>query len=244
MKPDEENIGKAFQQLTKYKRGQLPTHGMNFAHMPDPFKTYPDVKSVALPKPEISGGTPLWNVIGMRRSHRAFKDEPLSLQAVSQLLWASQGITYQTRGFGFRAAPSAGALYPTETYFLGANITGLSPGLYHYNVRKHEAELLKEGPLAPELTAAALDQEMVSEAPLTVIWTAVMERSTWKYLQRAYRYIYLDTAHVAENIMLAATGLGLGSCGIGAIYDDEVNALLEIDGEAETALYLCIVGKV
>ncbi len=104
--------------------------------------------------------------------------------------------------------------------------------------------MLKEGPLAPELGAAALDQNMVTEAPLTIIWTAVVERSAWKYLQRAYRYIYLDTAHIAENLMLAATAMGLGTCGIGAIYDEEVNALLGVDGEAETALYLCVVGKI
>ncbi len=237
-------IGQEFQRLTKYKRGRLPSHGMDFSHQPAPFKTYPDAPTVILPKPNTSGGAPLWDIIAKRRSHRMFKPEPLSLEEVSQLLWAGQGITYKTQGFGFRAAPSAGALYPTETYFLGANVGGLSPGLYHYNLRKHEVEMLKEGPLAPELGAAALDQNMVTEAPLTIIWTAVVERSAWKYLQRAYRYIYLDTAHIAENLMLAATAMGLGTCGIGAIYDEEVNALLGVDGEAETALYLCVVGKI
>ncbi len=237
-------IGQEFQRLTKYQRGRLPVHRLDFSHQPAPFKTYPNARTVILPEPKTSGGVPLWDVIANRRSHRAFKPEPLSLEELSQLLWAGQGITYKTQGFGFRAAPSAGALYPTETYFLGANIAELPPGLYHYNVLKHEAELLKEGELAPELGAAALDQDMVSEAPLTIIWTAVVGRSEWKYLQRAYRYIYLDTAHIAENIMLAATAMGLGTCGIGAIYDDEVNALLGVDGVEETALYLCAVGKI
>ncbi len=237
-------IGQEFQRLTKYQRGRLPVHRMDFSHQLPPFKTYPNARTVVLPTPKTSGGDPLWDIIAKRRSHRVFRPKSLSLEEVSQLLWAGQGITYKTQAFGFRAAPSAGALYPTETYFLGANVTGLSPGLYHYNVSKHVAELLKEGTLAPDLGAAALDQELVSEAPLTIIWTAVVGRSTWKYLQRAYRYIYLDTAHIAENLMLAATALGLGTCGIGAIYDDEVNALLDVDGEAETSLYLCAVGKI
>jgi len=244
MERDEREIGPAFQQATKYKRGLLPVHEPSTTRMPFPFKLYPDAKTVALPKSETSGGTSLWEVIAKRRSHREFRPRPLSLEEVGQLLWAGQGITYKTQGFGFRAAPSAGALYPTETYFLATNIVSLPPGLYHYNMRKHEAETLKEGTLGPELAAAALDQEFVADAPLTIIWTAVVGRSTWKYLQRGYRYIYLDTAHVAENVMLAATALGLGSCGIGAIYDDEVNAILGVDGETETALYLCALGRI
>jgi SagB-type dehydrogenase family enzyme len=244
MEPIEAKIGESFQRLTKYKRGYLPAHGINFDRMPIPYKIYPDTRVIAFPKPQTFGGAPLWDVIGRRRSHRSFKTEPLSLAQVGQLLWAGQGITYQTSGFGFRAAPSAGALYPTETYFLAADVTDLRHGIYHYNVRKHEAELVKEGSLAPDLAAAALDQGIVQDAPLTIIWTAVVRRSTWKYLQRAYRYIYLDTAHIAENVMLAATAMGLGSCGLGAIYDDEVNALLDLDGTSETALYLCVVGKI
>lgn len=244
MEKDERHIGQLFQKLTKYQRGQIPTRGVSAPRPTAAFKMYPDARTIALPKPKSSGGTPLWDVIANRRSHRTFKPEPLSLEELGQLLWAGQGITYKTQGFGFRAAPSAGALYPAETYFLGANVAGLAPGLYHYNVLKHGAELLKEGKLGPDLGSAALDQEMVAAAPVTIIWTAVIARSAWKYLQRAYRYIYLDTAHIAENVMLAATALGLGSCGIGAIYDDEVNALLGVDGKEETVLYLCVVGKI
>ncbi|OLS14353.1 MAG: nitroreductase [Promethearchaeota archaeon CR_4] len=243
MERDEREIGRKFQQATKYKRGRLPLHESSTARTPIPFKIYADAKTVELPKPETSGGAPLWDVIAKRRSHREFGLKSLTLEELGQLLWAGQGITYKTAGFGFRAAPSAGALYPAETYFLATNITNLLPGLYHYNVRKHEAELLKEGSLELELAAAALDQEFVADAPLTIIWTVIVERSAWKYSQRAYRYIYLDTAHIAENVMLAAAALGLGACGVGAMYDDEVNNLLGVDGETETAIYLCVVGK-
>ena len=244
MQFDLQNIGQQFQSLTKYKRGFLPSYGRSLFNMPPPLKTYPDNRTIDLPKPETSGGPPLWEIIRERRSHRVFKSAPLSINEVGQLFWASQGITSERGGFGFRAAPSAGALYPTETYFLAARVEKMPAGLYHYNISKHAAELIKEGSLASELASAALDQDFIEKAPLTVIWTAIVARCAWKYLQRAYRYIYLDTAHIAQNLMLSATAMGLGTCGIGAFYDDEVNALIGVDGEAETVLYLCVVGKI
>jgi SagB-type dehydrogenase family enzyme len=83
---------------------------------------------------------------------------------------------------------------------------------------------------------------MAAMAPVVLLWTAVVDRSSWKYRQRAYRYIYLDAGHIGQNIALAAEGLGLGSCAIGALYDDEVNELVGADGRDETAVYLTTVG--
>ena len=208
-----------------------------------PFKSYPDAELIPLPEPLTTGGAPLWTVIAKRRSHRQFAADPLDLQELSQILWAAQGITFATQGFGFRAAPSAGALYPTETYFVTNRVNDLHPGLYHFNVREFAIEFLIDGEFGPLLAAAALGQNMVERAAITVIWTAIISRNAWKYDQRAYRYIYLDAAHVAQNLMLGATALGLGTCGIGAFYDDKVNSILGVDGYTETALYLCVVGK-
>jgi len=75
------------------------------------------------------------------------------------------------------------------------------------------------------------------------VWTAVFERSRWKYRQRAYRYVYLDAGHIAQNVALGAVALGLGSCQIAALYDDEVNGLLDVDGVDESAIYMTVVGK-
>lgn len=235
-------IGDLFQQVTKYRRGALPRHQLDFRTQPAPFKKYPEAELLPLPAPQESGGPSLWAVLKGRRSHRRFTGTPLALADLSQLLWAAQGITRRTRGFGFRAAPSAGALYPVETYVVAREVTDMAAGVYHYNIPRHALDRLRAGDFSRDLARAALDQAMVSHAPVTFAWTAVVARSKWKYLQRAYRYVYLDAGHLAENLMLAAEGLGLGSCGIGAIYDEEVNQILEVDGSAETAVYLCVVG--
>ncbi|MBN2199009.1 MAG: SagB/ThcOx family dehydrogenase, partial [Candidatus Aminicenantes bacterium] len=156
--------------------------------------------------------------------------------------WASQGISRLERGFAFRTAPSAGALYPIETYLSLQNISGLDPGLYHYDVRGHALELVRAGDIGRALAAAALDQEFLADAGVVFVWTAVFGRSKWKYRQRAYRYIYLDAGHLAQNLALAAVALGLGSCQIAALYDDEVNALLGVDGTEESVVYMSGVG--
>ena len=118
-------------------------------------------------------------------------------------------------------------------------VDGVPPGLYHYDVRAHALERLRPGPLGDEVAACALDQEMCAQAPAALIHTAVFERTLWKYGQRGYRYVYLDAAHVAANMALAAASLGLGSCHIAAIYDNEMNRLLGVDGQRERAFCTC-----
>jgi SagB-type dehydrogenase family enzyme len=196
---------------------------------------------VALPVPG-SPSTTLDQVLRGRRSVRDFEWRPLSLQELSYLLWASTGITRRERGHEFRTAPSAGALYPVETYMAVNDVTEVPPGIYHYSIRDHALEQLRRGRMGEELARAALDQSMCARAPLVLIWTALFERSKWKYDQRAYRYLYLDAGHVAQNLALAAVALGLGSCQIAAIYDEEVNELLGVDGGEEGAIYLSAVG--
>jgi SagB-type dehydrogenase family enzyme len=158
-------------------------------------------------------------------------------------LWAAQGVTRRAHDIVFRTAPSAGALYPIETYVGAQRVEGLEPGIYHYNVPDHALEQLRLGDLRMQTARAALDQRMVLHADVVFFWTAVFERSKWKYKQRAYRYIYLDAGHIAQNVALAAEALGLGSCQIAALYDDEVNALLDVDGERESIVYMTLVGR-
>ena len=93
-----------------------------------------------------------------------------------------------------------------------------------------------------ERVLAALNQKMCIEAAAIFVWTAIFNRSKWKYEERAYRYIYLDAGHIAGNLTLAATAAGLGTCQIGAIFDDEVNAIIGVDGKEESAIYMSLVG--
>ena len=166
----------------------------------------------------------------------------MSAIELSFLLWSSTGIQRREQGYEFRTAPSAGALYPIETYVIVNNVEGLEKGLYHYNIEEHMLEELKLGDFGGELAQAALEQEMLANAPLVFVWTAIFERSKWKYRQRAYRYVYLDAGIIGENLMLSATGIGLGSCNVGAFFDNEVNKILGVDGTAESVVYLSVVG--
>jgi SagB-type dehydrogenase family enzyme len=237
-----EEIGDHYQELTKYVRGSLPRHRLDWSTLPSPRKEYPDAQTVSLPAPSTDGGPPLWETIKSRRSIRSYKRKALGMQELSQLLWAAQGTTLEAHNY--RSAPSAGALYPVETYLVANRVEPLAQGLYHYDAFHAVLELIKPGALGPQTAAAALDQPIAMDAAAVFIWTAIVQRGKWKYLERAYRYIYLDAGHIAQNIYLAATGLGLGCCAIGAFYDDEVNELLGVDGVDECALYMCAVGKV
>ena len=236
-----EGIGDRFQQELKYHRGRLPAWDFDWALKPEPYKRYPDAPKVSLDYPKTDDGASLWTILHKRRSVRHFKDEPMTKSELSQLLWAAQGITNQ--GSGFRTAPSAGALYPVETYVVVNSVTDVEPGVYHYAVDKHELDQLRVGDFRLPVAQAALDQEMAYRANVVFIWTAVFERSRWKYKQRAYRYVYLDAGHIAQNVALAAVAQDLGSCQIAALYDDEVNELVGADGIEESVVYMTVVGK-
>jgi SagB-type dehydrogenase family enzyme len=228
----------------------LSTPGRSPARSPNPrrigtYKVYPNpLVRVDLPAPAQEGGMGLWTSLKERSSIRDYSQEELLLPEVSQLLWASQGITREQGEWQFRTAPSAGALYPIETY-LGVNrVEGLVGGLYHYEVRHHRLAFLREDPLiGMALTRAALGQTACQRAALVLVWTAVIARSARKYGERAYRYIYMDAGHAAQNVYLASTALGLGCCVIGAFFDDEVNTVLEIDGHEETTVYMATIGR-
>lgn len=236
-----DDFGRIFQEKTKYRRGQLG--GLSRTEKwPGRYKRYPGVPRIILPSPEPGGKLSLWECLSRRRSIRSFKNLPLPLETLSLLLWACQGITAREFGFELRTAPSAGALYPIETYLSAHRINDLEPGIYHYDVTAHALEKIKDGDFSQAIARAALDQDFLAEAAVVFIWTALFARSSWKYRQRAYRYIYLDAGHIAENLALAAVACKLGSCQIGAFYDEEVNTLIGVDGQEESTIYLSAVG--
>lgn len=236
-------VGDEFHSSTKYERGKLPGHRLDWSTKPSMYKRYPETKKVDLPPPVVQGGPGLWEVIRTRRSIRAYTRDPMRFEDLSQILWATQGITASVGDHKLRASPSAGALYPIETYLLINRVEGLESGLYHYDVETHKLDILKVGDFSLEVKAGALDQQIAERASVVFIWSAIFQRSKWKYLQRAYRYIFLDAAHIAQNLALAAEGLGLGSCQIGALYDDYLNGLLEFDISEESVIYMSSIGR-
>ena len=237
-----DGTGDRFQRETKYEQGKMPGHRLDWGAQPDLYKEYPQAKKIELPAFEPARAMSLDQTLRQRKSIRDFQTGPISKGQLAYLLWASTGIQRIENGYEFRTAPSAGALYPIETYVIANNVKSLEPGAYHYAIRSHQLELLEQRDLSRQIAAVALGQEMCTAAAAVFIWTAVFERCKWKYGQRAYRYIYLDAGHIAENLALAAVSLNLGTCEIGALYDDHVNAIIGIDGTKESTICMATAG--
>ncbi len=230
-------------QSTKYYRNRPMKDDLGAIRATPAFKTYPEAERLPLPEPDLSRPANLWQCLATRRCERNTKPDPLSLQELSKIMWAAQGVTARTGIYLLRTAPSAGALYPFETYLYIDKVKDAPQGIYHFNVADFALERLQEGDFNRAVTAAALGQPVVRRAAVVIIWTAMMLRCMVKYRERAVRYIPMDLGHVCQNVQLAGTAMGLGSCPIGAFYDDDINELLGVDGEEETALYLITVGK-
>ena len=196
---------------------------------------------IKLPAPQTKGNMSLEETIARRRSVRNFRNQSLSLSQLSQILWAAQGITEP--GQGLRAVPSAGATYPLELYIsIGkSGVDGLEAGLYHYEVPVHSLRQIKKEDLSAALTAAALGQRPISQAPVTLIVVAVYERIVRHYGQRAERYIAMEAGHIGQNVHLEAVALGLATVMIGAFDDNRVASVLEL-GKSVEPLYIMPLG--
>lgn len=244
-KNNQEKYGDSFQQKSKYKRGNLPSGGLNWSTKPKTYKIYENpISFIKLPVPKFNQEIKFWEVIINRASRRNIINKPISLMQLSQLLFGMTGITREYPRFAYRTVPSAGGLYPIETYMAVNNLDDLEQGIYHYNIREHAIELIKTGNFREKIAAGCLNQRIAAKACVDFLWTAVVERTKWKYKQRGYRYIYLDAGHIGQNFYLTAQALKLGACSIGAIYDDELNDILDIDGVKETVIYVGVIGKV
>jgi SagB-type dehydrogenase family enzyme len=185
---------------------------------------------------------PLEEAIARRRSIRDFSPQPISQSQLSQILWATQGITDSLRKH--RAVPSAGATYPLEVFAVcGSNsIEGIDAGIYHYNIASHSLTLHRQGEARLELARAALDEESIYQAPVDIVICAVYERTLARYGARGERYVHMEAGHAGQNIYLQATALGLGTFAIGAFYDEQVSQVLRLAKQIEP-LYIMPIGK-
>jgi protein-L-isoaspartate(D-aspartate) O-methyltransferase len=172
------------------------------------------------------------DAITKRRSVRHFIDKALSDEQLLALAWAGQGITLASRGF--RTAPSAGAKFPLELYFITPN------GVYHYLPRENRLEKQIEGDLRGRLAKAASSQMWMAKAGAQVVLVGVVERTSGKYGERAERYVLIEIGHAAQNILLKAVSMGLGTCPVGAFIDDQLAGLLELPDGWHPYYILCI----
>jgi SagB-type dehydrogenase family enzyme len=242
MAEDDLGLGRRYLKDTRYSRAERgpKTRAYPRAH---PFKEYPEAQTrvkLTPTVPERAGD--LWQTLARRRSLRDYVARPLNLEEISALCWATQGITLIAQNFFFRASPSAGALYPVETYLAAHQVEGLESGIWHLNILDFALELINPGDHRRSLAEAGLSQTFLATAGAVFIWTGILNRAMWKYRERAIRYLFLDAGHICQNLMLAATALNLGCCPVGAFFDDELEALVGVDGVEEVALYLASVG--
>lgn len=191
------------------------------------------LEMINFPAPKLQGSMSLEETLSKRRSVREFQNTPLTEIEMGQLLWSAQGITHPS---GYRTSPSAGALYPLEIY------VAISTGLYHYDPDEHQMVQILEHDVRPDLHRAALQQDSVIEAPMVIAIAAVFSRTAQRYGEtRTPLYVHLEAGHAAQNILLQAVALDLGSVPIGAFIDEDVKVALSLPDDQQP-LYLIPVG--
>jgi SagB-type dehydrogenase family enzyme len=206
------------------------------------FKHYPDAAILQLPTDWSLQEARITPLLQKRRSLRKFSNQPYSLADLSFMLWASQGVTARAGKHSLRTSPSAGALYPIETYLAIARVEGVEPGLYHLDTENFQLELVRPGFCGEDIALACLDQQFMSQAAVVFIWTAVFRRNFQKYGNRGFRYVLLDAGHICQNTLMAAEATGGGGCPVAAFFDEEMNRIVGVDGTEEATLYLAAIG--
>ena len=198
-----------------------------------PATAWVEGETIDLPAPQTVGKVSLEETLARRRSVRQYTQEALTWEELGQLFWAAQGITSD---WGGRAAPSAGALYPLETYVVTRE------GLYHYVPEEHQVVHTPMLGLHDALWEAGLKQDWIRNAPAVFVFAAVYARTAGKYGDRAERYVHVEVGHAAENLLLQAVALDLGAVVIGAFHDAQVQRVLNLP-EDQAPLYLIPVGR-
>jgi SagB-type dehydrogenase family enzyme len=188
----------------------------------------------------------LLKAIKHRKSHRTFLSRSMTLEELSFLLWATQGIRHQIdRGHAYRTVPSAGCRHALETYLTVLNCDGLDQGVYRYLPLEHKLLFeFMEDHLREKIVEAVFGQTYPGKAAVTFIWTAIPYRMEWRYDLAAHKVIAIDAGHVCQNLYLACEAIGAGTCAIAAYDQEAMDRFLRIDGLEEFTVYLAPVGKV
>ena len=191
------------------------------------------------------GRMALAETITRRESLREFSAAGLTLEELSSLLWATQGVREVVGpATALRTVPSAGARHAFETYLAVERAESLRPGLYRYLPFDGQlAQLTVDSQIGPRAAAACLGQDFVAAAAVTFFWTVLPARMEWRYDLAAHKVLALDAGHVCQNLYLACQSLGAGTCAIAAYDQEACDRLLGVDGDEEFTLYIAPVGK-
>jgi SagB-type dehydrogenase family enzyme len=209
-----------------------------------------DAELVDLVKPEqfSLGNMPLIEAIRKRRSRRNFTQESLTLEELSFLLWATQGVEKLIHNglVTIRTVPSGGAMHPFETYLLINRVNGVGPGLYRYLALDHKLLKLcsEKADLPLKISEASNGQDFVGESAVVFVWTVRPYRTEWRYGEDSLKDILISVGHICQNLYLACESIGAGTCAIVAYNQKLLDCFVGVDGEDEIALYLAPVGRV
>ncbi len=185
------------------------------------------------------------DAVRARQSHRAFTRDPLTVDELSFLLWATQGVRGQAGSTVRRTVPSAGARHAFETYLVVSRVTEVRPALYRDLPLEHQLILERiPGPNRAEVVAGANDQRFVGDAAVVFYWTVMPSRMEWRYAEASYKVLAIDAGHVVQNLYLACECIAGGTCAVASYHQRLCDRLLGVDGEEEFTIYLAPVGKV
>jgi len=180
-----------------------------------------------------------------RKSRRNYTEEPLNIEEISFLLWATQGVRLNIGKYAFRSVPSAGCRHSLETYLAVFNIEGIEQGIYRYLPLSHELLFeFEEQNLKEKIIKATFGQLFAGQSAVTFIWTTIPYRMEWRYGLDSHKVIAMDAGHVGQNMYLACEAICAGTCVIGAYDQEFLDDLLRLDGKDEFSIYLAPVGKV
>jgi SagB-type dehydrogenase family enzyme len=217
--------------------------------MPEVQKPVPPGSSlINLVPPEAFqvGSIPLIQAIRNRKSARKYTAQAFTLEELSFLLWATQGLRapYQEGNPTYRNVPSGGARHPFETYLLVNRVEGLQPAMYRYLPLEHKLLFMFNRPsLVEEINVGAAHQ-FVENSAVTFIWSVIPYRTEWRYIYLSPKIIAQDSGHLCQNLYLACEGIGAGTVAIGAYNQEKMDAAIGLDGEDEFTVYVATVGKV
>jgi SagB-type dehydrogenase family enzyme len=243
----EDQFANQFLEMTKSKNIPPSAQSQGLPQPPLELPVPDGLQMIDLPAPQrvIVPPMELRLAVEKRETLRAYVDENISLDELSYLLWTTQGVkTVTDRPVTKRTVPSAGSRHAFETWLLVNRVDGLQPGLYRYVAIRHQLiRVPAVQDIRQKLTDACGNQKHVFESAVTFFWVAVVERMTWRYPARGYRFLFLDAGHVCQNLYLAAEQLGCGVCAIAAFDDDLVNQALQVNGKDLFTVYIASLGR-
>src|SRR5580658_2691733 len=221
-------------------------HSLDWANRPLPFKIYPTIDPLPLPRDVPQTGVSALSAIS-DSVRPAGGDSVPDLQDLARILHFSAGITKQRAFQGgeiyFRAAACTGALYEIELYVVTGDLPGLDAGVYHFDPADVSLRVLRKGDFRRNLAQATAMESAVARAPTTILCTGTYWRNAWKYQARTYRHFGWDNGTLLANMLAVSAASGLPAEIVLGFVDAEVNRLLDLDTRREVSLCLVPIGR-